>query len=295
MMSRVEGLDREVRMPRGGASDGDVVRALRKLVGDGVDAGSYVILNGDAGRNYYIQFAVEKGVLFCEAVHDRFLAPKDRLSAARARRLVALGWQRPGKGHANWYQTFRPRGVDDYRRIVGLVRQAFREVYGLPKKAPIAIECSWDGQALAELSRVAFASEGHRSTWEIVAWCAGQLFGTFVASVGAPVLYVRRRSLEVAIGVQPVGMHSSLIWLSTVVAEGVSPSPGLMARLLAGNRELRFGAASLSADGQVGFSHALVGDSVTREELAVVLPAFLEAASDLRKRLKESPRRAARQ
>ena len=69
------------------ATDAEIVEALEKLVSDGIDAGTFVILEGDPERNYYIQFALQGDRVFCEAVSNQYLEPRDQLSddsAARA-------------------------------------------------------------------------------------------------------------------------------------------------------------------------------------------------------------------
>jgi hypothetical protein len=55
------------------ASDKEIVDALEKLVSDGIEAGTFVILEGDADRNYYIQFALQGDRVFYEAVSTRVL------------------------------------------------------------------------------------------------------------------------------------------------------------------------------------------------------------------------------
>ena len=46
-------------MSQEGVSDSEIGEALRKLVRDRVAAGSYVVLNGDRSRNYFVQFATQ--------------------------------------------------------------------------------------------------------------------------------------------------------------------------------------------------------------------------------------------
>ncbi|HYN02132.1 MAG TPA: YbjN domain-containing protein [Vicinamibacteria bacterium] len=277
-------------MGRPGVTDAAIVLALHKLLRDGIDAGTYVVLQGDERRNYYIQFALQEGVVFCEAVHNRHLEPGNRIRPAQVRRLLSLGWERPRGGSPNWVRTFEPRTRRELQAIVGLVRRAFCDVYGLAKNAPLTMECSWDGQFVSPHLAIPFASEGHRSTWEKVATCAGRLFRNSVSLASrAPLLFVRRRSLTTTIMVRPVEIHSSLVDVASVLARGVVATPALMRWLLAQNRELRFGMLSLSEDGEVGLSHSLVGDSLSDGELQVVLPAFVESALRLRTAVRRAP------
>src|SRR3954453_11882534 len=112
-------------------SDQEIAQALHKLVADRVQAGTYVILEGDPERNYYIQFALQGDRLFCEAVSNQYLEPEDQLSDAQLRTLENLGWREPEYEGQNWFRTFRPTTPDDYAQIVSRVRRAFTDVYGL--------------------------------------------------------------------------------------------------------------------------------------------------------------------
>jgi putative sensory transduction regulator len=96
--------------------------------------------------------------------------------------------------------------------------------------------------------------------------------------------------LAISIAVRPVAIHSSLVDIVCTLATFVPPSPEHMHWLLLQNRELRFGMLSLSDDGDVGLSHSLVGDTINPEQLRIVVPAFVETALELRKRLR--PNRA---
>jgi hypothetical protein len=54
------------------ATDAQIVAALERLVVcEG--AATFVVLNGDRYRNYYLQFAAVDGKIHCEAVANAFL------------------------------------------------------------------------------------------------------------------------------------------------------------------------------------------------------------------------------
>ena len=66
-------------MPVEDATDAEIIEALEKLARDAIDAGTFVILEADTARNYYIQFAVQDGGMYCEAVSNQYLEPEHQL------------------------------------------------------------------------------------------------------------------------------------------------------------------------------------------------------------------------
>src|SRR5689334_21644909 len=100
-------------MPRENANDREIVEALAKLAGDCDPGDNFVILEGDAARNYYIQFAGSDNEIYYEAVANEFLATEDQLDPKGLRALRKLGWREPDQQIGNWNRTFRPTGADD--------------------------------------------------------------------------------------------------------------------------------------------------------------------------------------
>jgi hypothetical protein len=122
------------------------VGALRTLLEHGERSGfegQHVIFHGDEERNYYVQFAVDEGGLFCEAVYNYYLEPENHLTGDQVARLLALGWSPPEDEEQNFFRIFQPTSDEDLRAIVALARRAFIEVYGLPEDAPIGLSTSW--------------------------------------------------------------------------------------------------------------------------------------------------------
>ena len=140
-------------MPVEDATDAEIIAALEKLVSDGVEAGTFVILEGDPSRNYYVQFALHGGAIWCEAVSNEYLEPEHRLSEPQTERLQALGWHEAEHEGPNWFRTFTPR-LDAYVAIVERAREAFTEVYGLPADTPLRMSTSWDVPAVTDEPRV---------------------------------------------------------------------------------------------------------------------------------------------
>jgi len=84
-------------------SDTEIVAALEQVAQDPHER-AFLIVHGDAYRNYYLQFARVDGMLHCEAVANEYLKPPDQLDAEHTAVLESLGWSAPGEGIANWWR-----------------------------------------------------------------------------------------------------------------------------------------------------------------------------------------------
>jgi hypothetical protein len=142
-----------------GPTDNEIVEALQRLVEDGISAGTYVILEGDPGRSYYIQFALDGGRLYCEAVSNQYLEPANQLDEEQLRTLENLGWREPEHDCQNWFRTFRPTRDEEFQEIVDLVHRAFAEIYAIAADTPLEMKCSWDGEVIGSETKIRFASE----------------------------------------------------------------------------------------------------------------------------------------
>jgi len=103
----------------------------------------FVIVRGDDTRNYYIQFAVDEGGLFCEAVHNMYLEDEDKLTSDQVGELLELGWDPPDNRDQNLYRTFHPAGEEDLREIAELTRRTLEDVYRVPPGRPLGLSTSW--------------------------------------------------------------------------------------------------------------------------------------------------------
>jgi hypothetical protein len=196
-------------MPIENATDQEIADALQKLVSDSITPGTYVLLEADPERNYYIQFALQGDRIFCEAVSNQYLEPQDQLDDTQLRSLENLGWREPEYDAQNWFRTFRPTQPEDFTEIVDLVRRAFSDVYLLPPGAPVSMTRSWDGQVLAPETEIRFASEGHRSTYERVVGYAAQLYDDGLQlDHRRPLMFVQEGSAITSVAVNPLDIHS---------------------------------------------------------------------------------------
>lgn len=269
-------------MPTENATDSEIVEALTKLVTDGIVAGTFVILEGGPTRNYYIQFAVQGGRLFCEAVSNQYLEPQDQLDDAQLRALENLGWREPEHEAQNWFRTFRPNDPDDYIAIVGITRRAFTDVFRLPANGPLVMTRSWEGQVLVPEVEIRFASESHRSSYEQIVSYAAELFGDALQlDRRRPVVFVQHGSAITSLAVNPIEVHSTVVDLYSPIVREIETTPELMRWLLHTNYRMRMGALGLDGDGDVVLKHSLVGDTVTREELQIVLTTLVQLADEL--------------
>lgn len=129
-----------------GAGDEEIIEALRTLVGYGERedyVAKSVILRADDARNYYVQFAVDEGGLFCEVVHNKYLAQEHAFTGDDIAKLLALGFDAPDHEDQNLFRVFHPETSDDYAAIVALVRSVVTEFFGLPPGHPLQIGTSW--------------------------------------------------------------------------------------------------------------------------------------------------------
>lgn len=269
-------------MPIVAPPDSSIAEAIQKLMEDGIDAGTYVVLEADPSRNYYIQFAVQGGRLFCECVSNQYLDPENQLSAEQLSLLANLGWREPETATQNWFRTYRPSAPADYAAIVKDVRNAFATVYRIAPDAEIEMTCSWDGQVFAPETSIRFRSEGHRSTYDKVATFAHGLFeGSVTLDVRRPILFIQHGSTVTSVAVNPIEIHSSIIDLYSLLVREITVTPELMRWLLAANYRARLGSLSLDGDGNVVLKQSVVGDTITEEEFAIVLGAFVDQADEL--------------
>jgi hypothetical protein len=103
----------------------EILVALKRVKNQDLD---YAIIVTSDDR-YYVQFALQEGGLYGEAVGSAYLADADALSADQESVLRYLGWQRPNSDSAgNWWLTFGE--VDAPGRAAGLALKTLAEVYG---------------------------------------------------------------------------------------------------------------------------------------------------------------------
>jgi len=126
------------------AADAAIIAGLEKLSRDPEESGTFLILEGDVARPYYLQFAPVGDLLLCEAVSNTFLEPGDQLDGEQEAALGALGWRTPDEG-GNWTCSFAP-GPEAFAAIVVLIHRTFTEVYGLPRDTPLRLQDEGDDE-----------------------------------------------------------------------------------------------------------------------------------------------------
>ena len=72
-----------------------------------------------------------------------------------------------------------------------------------------------------------------------------------------------------------------MVDLYSPIVREIETTPELMRWLLHTNYRMRMGALGLDGDGDVVLKHSLVGDTVTREELQIVLTTLVQLADEL--------------
>lgn len=140
----IEGVDIVLRREPWDDAVARLSGALRRLVEDGDEVGTFVIAEGDHDRNIYVQFALQDGRLWCEAVHSRYLKPEDALGEPAIARLLRRGFRSPSTAEQNWFRVHEP---GDGFRFASIARTAiglFRDVYGLRVGLPVKIEASFE-------------------------------------------------------------------------------------------------------------------------------------------------------
>ena len=275
-------------MPVEDATDAEIIEALEKLARDAIDAGTFVILEADTARNYYIQFAVQDGGMYCEAVSNQYLEPEHQLDDEQTIALEHLGWREGEHEDQNWVRTFTP-GPEALANSVSLARRAFSEVYGLPDDVPLRMTRSWDGQVLAAESAIEFASEGHRTTYERISSYVAEIYpDTTEFAATEPMLFVQHGSTVVTVAISPVEVHSSVVDLYALVVREPPITPELMRWMLEANNQYRIGALSLDEDGDVVLKHCLLGDLLAAQALRPVLTSFVTLADELDDEISET-------
>jgi hypothetical protein len=275
-------------MPVEDATDAEIIEALEKLARDAIDAGTFVILEADTARNYYIQFAVQDGGMYCEAVSNQYLEPEHQLDDEQTLALENLGWREGESEGQNWVRTFTP-GPEALASSVSLARRAFSEVYGLPDDVPLRMTRSWDGQVLAAESAIEFASEGHRTTYERISSYVAEIYpDTTEFAATEPMLFVQHGSTVVTVAINPVEIHSSVVDLYALLVREPPVTPELMRWMLEANNRYRIGALSLDEDGDIVLKHCLLGDLLAAQELRPVLTSFVTLADELDDEISEA-------
>ena len=119
-----------------------IASALRRLQTEG-DSGNFVVFHANRNRNYYVQFAGERGgnVLVGEAVSNRYLEPGSYLTPALRERLIMLGWTGPARSVSeNYHREWRVHTPLDRTGIAQDILQTLKGVYGFDEASDLDID-----------------------------------------------------------------------------------------------------------------------------------------------------------
>jgi hypothetical protein len=129
-----------------GTDDRSIVEALKQLEvcrERGEYNERFVVLDADEHRHYYVQFAVDEGGLFCEVVHNKYLADEHAFTGDDIATLLALGFAVPEAESQNFFRVFEPTSDGDFDAIVGLVRTVVTDFFGLPSMHPLRMSTAF--------------------------------------------------------------------------------------------------------------------------------------------------------
>lgn len=119
-----------------------IVDALRRMHEEG-GKGSFVIFHADRRRNYYVQFAGERGeaLLYGEAVGNANLDAAGKLSGRQKERLRSIGWEEAnGRGFGNFHREWQVRTMEDLRDVALDVIRTLLNVYGFSDAGDLDVE-----------------------------------------------------------------------------------------------------------------------------------------------------------
>lgn len=118
-----------------------------------------------------------------------------------------------------------------------------------------------------------------KTTYEKVGQWMRELFGGVVhVRQDAPVYGVRFGSAFVQVSISPWGENEAIITTRSYVVYGANLREDLLKYLLRKNDEMRFGAFALDGDGDIVFSHTIVGSTCQKEELKASVYAVMKVA-----------------
>jgi hypothetical protein len=124
-----------------------------------------------------------------------------------------------------------------------------------------------------------FKSETHKTCYEKTLQMMREIFGEqAMAQDNAPVIGIMIGSAITQVGVHPWGDDDAVINVFSYVVAGADLDQALLRFLLRENCDMRFGAFSIDQDGDIIFSHAIVGSTCDKEELKASVFAVARVA-----------------
>ncbi|MDQ7823032.1 MAG: zinc ribbon domain-containing protein [Candidatus Eremiobacteraeota bacterium] len=102
---------------------------------------SFVIINADVPRNYYVQFSTAPGDILCgEAVGNAHLKEEHRIPESRMEELLSKGWEQESEPGSSPFRQWHIAGEASLREVASEVVELLGRVYGIPRGQAITIE-----------------------------------------------------------------------------------------------------------------------------------------------------------
>jgi len=117
--------------------------AVFRLLRDGTEREVYVVVE-HPDRPYYVQFTLGDGAVFCEAVHNKYLDPGDRLTEDQIGCLIRKPFFPPSTDKQNWYHAFQVETRMDCMGVAEFGVRTLEDVYGLRCGRRARLIPSWD-------------------------------------------------------------------------------------------------------------------------------------------------------
>lgn len=128
---------------------------------------------------------------------------------------------------------------------------------------------------------ITFANEAQRVTYEKVAAMMKEEFGRQCVVAEAQALFwLKSGSARTQVYVEPIGESGSYVRALSWVVTGPEITTELLRYLLQMNVTVRFGAFGVDTDGDVMFTHAIHGESLTHEALMYSVYGVGQVADD---------------
>ena len=127
-----------------------------------------------------------------------------------------------------------------------------------------------------------FANEAHQKCYEKVAGYMKDLFGEFARTIpDKPMFGIAMGSALAQVAVLPWRDDETVVSVRSYVVTGAELKPDLLKFLLEKNNEMRFGGYGVDHDGDIFFTHSVVGSTCDKNELRTSVMAVVSTADEM--------------
>jgi len=127
-----------------------------------------------------------------------------------------------------------------------------------------------------------FANEAHKAGYEKIAAYMKDLFGEFARPLpDKPMFGLAMGSALAQVAVLPWRDDETVVSVRSYVVTGAELKPDLLKFLLEKNNEMRFGGFGVDSDGDIFFTHSVVGSTCDKVELRTSVMAVVSTADEL--------------